>query len=533
MSDDRFDYIVVGGGSAGCVIASRLSEDPGCRVALVEAGGSAFRPQVLVPGLSTRLMGNPRWDWCYMAEPDASRGGRVDVWPAGKVLGGGSSINGMVYLRGHRDDYDEWARRGADGWSYRDCLPYFIKCETNGRFRDEWHGRSGPLHVNDLRIDHPLNPLLLEACANAGLKRNDDVNGAEQEGVGRMQTNQRGGMRHSTARAYLGPAARRSNLTVITGALARRIRIEGGRATGVAIERNGVAAELRAAREVIVCAGAMASPKLLMLSGIGPRAELERLGIACLHDAPGVGANLQEHPGIIVDFEMRVPTLNRIANSRWRYALAALQYATLQRGPASSPIAHVVGFFKTDPSLARPDLQLHFAPFGYEFESDQIRIARTNRVGVAINVCRPETRGRIRLRSADPAAPPVIEHELLGSRDDVARLVAGGRIVQRVFATEPLASICEGPINPGPEVTDDAGWEAFLRQRGFLMYHPVGTCRMGRDADAVVDPTLRVHGVAGLRVADASVMPTVPAANTNGPTIMLAEKAADLIRAGA
>jgi choline dehydrogenase len=527
---DTFDYIVVGGGTAGAVIASRLSEDRQCRVALIEAGGSALRPQVLVPGLSTGLMGHPRWDWCHRAEPDASRGGRVDVWPAGKVLGGGSSINGMVYLRGHRDDYDAWERLGAAGWSYRDCLPYFVKCEANGRLRDEWHGRSGPLSIVDLRVDHPLNHLLIEASENAGFRRNDDVNGADQEGVGPMQTNQRGGMRHGTARAYLQPAARRGNLRIITQAVAHRVVFEEHRAVGVVYERAGTLSELRAAREVIVCAGSMGSPKLLLLSGIGPRAQLERHGVTCRRDMPGVGANLQEHPGVVLEFAMRVPTMNRVAHSPWRYVLAALQYLATRRGPASSPVAHVVGFLKTDPALPRPDVQLHFAPFSHDIVNGRVSLARSDRVGVAINVCRPESRGRVALRSADAKAAPLIEHPLLGADADLDCLMRGARLVQRIFASEPLASACIGPVNPGPETQRDDQWREFLRARAMPMFHPVGTCRIGLDAGAVVDPALRVRGVQGLRVADASVMPALPAANTNGPTIMVAEKAADLIR---
>lgn len=529
MNKADFDYIVAGGGTAGCVLANRLTENGRFSVLLIEAGGSASWPQILVPGLSTALMGNARWDWCYRAEPDPSRGGQVDIWPAGKVLGGGSSINGMVYLRGNAADYDDWEARGAVGWSYADCLPYFLKCESNQHFNDRWHGNSGPLTVSNVRADHPLNQRFLDACTEVGLKLNADVNGAEQEGIGRMQTNQRNGMRDSTARAYLAPARSRRNLSVMTHARVVRINIRDGRAQGVSVLRNGIQSEIHARHEVIISTGAMASPQLLMLSGIGPSQSLQQHGIETLADLPGVGANLQEHPGVIVDFEMSVPTLGAIAKSRYQYARAALQYLLARTGPASSPIAHIVGFIKTFPELSLPDVQFHFAPFSMDFVGDKIKLSTSNRVGVAINVCRPETRGRIRLRSAEALSPPVIEHSLFGSDKDMATVIRAGRLVHRIFDAEPLTSLGARPLNPPQEVKSDADWERFIRQRGFLMYHPVGTCRMGTDAGAVVDPRLRVCGVRSLRVVDASVMPTIPAANTNGPTIMLAEKAADLI----
>lgn len=533
MSSGIYDYIIVGGGSAGCVLASRLSEDRGVRVLLLEAGGEAAHPHILIPAWSTKLVGNPRWDWCYRTEPDASRGGRADVWPAGRVLGGGSSVNGMVYVRGHRSDYDDWATAGNSGWSYTDCLPYFVKAERNDRFANAYHGTAGPQGVSSLRVSHPLDERFIEACVAAGISRNDDCNGQSQEGVGALQATQRGGFRDGTARSYLAPARHRSNLEVRTKATVLRVLLESRKAVGVELERGGSVTTERCRGEVIVCAGALASPKLLMLSGIGPGAHLSSRGIDCLVDSPGVGQNLQEHPGVLQKFLMRVPTLGHIAHSKWRTLLAALQYVLGRSGPATSPVAHVVGYVRTSKSMALPNIQLHFAPFSYEFETDRIIVSRRSLVAVALNVCRPRARGAVELASSDPRQAPVIRHELLGSAADVADLTAAGRMIRAVFSQQPLAALCQGEVAPGSDTISDEAWHEFLRREAFPMYHPAGTCRMGTGPDAVLDERLRVRGVQGLRVVDASMMPALVAANTNGPVIMIAERAADLIRGDA
>jgi len=530
MKQTIHDYVIVGGGSAGCVLANRLSADPRISVLLLEAGGEANHPHVLVPAWSTKLMGNRRWDWCYATQPDPSRNERADLWPAGKVLGGGSSINGMVYVRGHAGDYDDWSAAGNPAWGYAQCLPYFIRAERNNRLGGEFHGRTGPLGVESLRVTHPLNALFIQSCQAAGLPFNPDCNGAVQEGVGPMQATQHGGMRDSTARAYLAPARGRTNLTVLTQAMANRVLFEGRRAASVEYRHRGIAGLAAAAREVILCAGSLASPKLLMLSGLGPSDHLGAHGIACRVDLPGVGLHLQEHPGVLVNFRMTVAALGHIARSWWRLALAGLDYAVRRAGPATSPVAHVVGYLKTDPQLGRPDIQLHFAPFAYQFEVDRVLVARDNRVGVALNVCRPASRGSIELRDGDPGSAPIIRHQLLGARTDIERLIAAGRFVRRVFAASPLGPICDAETAPGLGVETDAQWEHFVRANAFPMYHPVGTCRMGTDRESVVDQDLRVRGVTGLRVVDASIMPSLVSANTNAPVIMIAEKAADQIR---
>ncbi|MDE0667952.1 MAG: GMC family oxidoreductase N-terminal domain-containing protein [bacterium] len=520
------DYLIVGAGAAGCVLANRLSADPSNRVLLVEAGGSDLTPNVEMPFGQRNVVGNPATDWCVMAEPDPTRDGRVDLWPVGKVLGGGTSINGLVWIRGQRQDYDGWAELGATGWDYESLLRYFRRSESFEGGPDEYRGGAGPVRVSRLRTQHELVDVFVAAGVEAGFGANADPNGADPEGFAPVQTNQREGWRETAARAYLAPVLHRPNLEVRTGVEVSRLLLEGERCAG-AVTSGG---ELRASREVLLSAGAIMSPKLLMLSGIGPRSELAGLGIDVVVEAEGVGRNLQEHPITFVSFFVNVPTLNSMlledpegCAAEWRRA---------GTGAMTSPVAQAYAFFRSDPSLERPDLQFHFTPVGFDFGPDGLELHERPACMIAANLCRPNARGSVTLRSADPSDPPRISHDLMGDADDVARLAKGCEIAQRVFETEAFAPyLLEQQLPPAPPADSD-GWAAYARATAGLAYHPSGTCRMGSDDGAVVDPSLRVRGIAGLRVVDASVMPRIVSANTNATVIAIGERASDLILAG-
>lgn len=526
----EFDYLVLGGGSAGCVVAGRLSEDPGTSVAVIEAGGPGDNwivnvPAAMITTVPTKINSRP-----LETVPQPGLNGRCGYQPRGMVLGGSSAVNAMVYIRGHRWDYDHWAALGNRGWSYDEVLPYFKKAEHNHVYRNEWHGSDGPLHVDNLRTDNSIHPLYLEAARQVGYPLIDDFNGAEQEGIGLFQVTQINGERCSTARAYLHPhLGTRSNLKVELHANVQRILFDGKRAAGVEFQQGGVTRILRARREVILSAGAFQSPQLLMLSGIGEGSELQRLGIRTLHHLPGVGQNLQDHPDFVFGYKSASLEMMGLSFPGFGHFLRQIgRYRRERRGMITSNFAEGGGFLKTRTDLPAPDIQLHLVTALVE---DHARKFNTGH-GYSCHVCvlRPKSRGRVSLASADPQQLPLVDPNFLGEQDDVNVLVEGFKMARRLMDAPALAPLRIQELFSAHAHTD-AEIEQLLRERADTVYHPVGSCKMGVDDLAVVDPQLRVRGVEGLRVVDASVMPTLVGGNTNAPAIMIGEKAADLIRA--
>lgn len=526
----EWDVIVVGGGSSGAVVASRLSEDPACRVLLLEAGRSHRHPFVDVPAMM--MFSFPRQDmnWQYLAEPDASRNGLVDMWPAGRMLGGGSSLNGMMFVRGHASDYDQWAQMGCRGWSHDDVLPYFRKLERSDTGANDQRGGDGPLAVEQPRSPHRLVEPFLQACDEIGIGRSDDLNGAVREGGGICQASQDRGKRASTAHAYLDPARHRQNLTILTGARVDQVILENRRAIGVRYTMGNAELSAFAKAGVVLAAGAIATPRLLMLSGIGETEHLRDLGLNVHCPLPGVGRNLQEHSGVSLSFTVTVPTLTS-DQGLLRSPLHALNYLINRRGPLSTPIGHAQAFIRTEPGLSAPDIQLILSPSAHEIVNGKAKRKKTPQMAIAVGLCRPLGRGSIRLRSCNPGDPPIIDHQLLAEPRDVSRLASGVRLARKLIAAPAFAPYVTKVLQPDPELDDDAALGKWIRQNGFLMYHPSGTCRMGQGADSVVDERLRLHGIAGLWIADASIIPAIPAGNINATCIMIGEKAADMIRA--
>jgi choline dehydrogenase len=523
-----FDYIVVGAGSAGCVLANRLSADPRCSVLLLEAGPPDTRREIAIPAAFAQLF-RSEVDWAYRTEPEPELNGRGAYWPRGKTLGGSSSINAMIYMRGNPADYDGWEKLGNEGWAWADVLPYFKRAENNERGADEYHGTGGPLHVADLRFVHPVVRALIASGRELGWPENRDFNGATQDGIGAVQVTQRRGRRWSAADAYLRPALTRPNLTVETTALAEKVLFEGRRATGVQYLMGWSTREVAGARrEVILAGGAVNSPHLLMLSGVGPAEHLRDRGVEVLLDLPGVGGNLQDHLAVGVAYRLTRPISLLNAGSRG----SILRFLANGTGMLTSVVAEGTAFVRTGAELTAPDIQFAMAAVLYGAEGPA---PTEHGFTVGPMLLTPRSRGRIRLRSPHPTYPAAIHANYLSDPDgeDLARLIAGLRLGRQLARGRPLDPYRGDEILPGAEVTTDARLVEHVREHSGTLYHPVGTCAMGSDRLAVVDDQLRVHGLEGLRVVDASVMPTVPRGNTNAPTIMIAEKASDLITGAA
>ncbi|VTU25808.1 Choline dehydrogenase [Variovorax sp. SRS16] len=532
---EAFDYIVVGAGSAGCVLAGRLSEDPGTRVLLLEAGPADRSLWIHLPIGYGKTMWSATYNWRFETDPDPNMNGRRIYWPRGKTLGGSSAINGLIYIRGQREDYDHWAALGNAGWGYEDVLPYFIKSEGNQRVGSAYHGVAGPLRVSDIAAKHELIEAFIDGAQQIGVPRTDDFNGAAQEGAGYYQLTTFKGWRCSTAKAYLVPARHRRNLRIETDAFAAGLVFEGRRAVGVRYRQGGEMKTARCNAEVLLAAGSIQSPQLLQLSGIGPRALLEARGVAVLHDLPGVGENLQDHLQIRLGYECTKPiTTNDQLNSWVGQAKLGIEWLLHRTGPLAVGINQGGCFMRAlkdaqgQPVAATPDIQFHVATLSADMAGGKVHPYS----GFTFSVCqlRPESRGHIRIRSLDPFEPPEMQPNYLATELDRATTVAGVKAARAIANAPAMRPYVKREVKPGPDAGSDEELLAFCRDSGATIFHPTGTCRMGSDPLAVVDARLRVHGIGGLRVIDCSAMPTLVSGNTNAPAVMMAEKAVDMIR---
>ena len=529
---DDIDYIIVGAGSAGCVLAARLSEDPSTRVLLLEAGPPDRSIWIHLPIGYGKTMWSPTYNWCYQTDPDPNMNGRRIYWPRGKTLGGSSSINGLIYIRGQREDYNHWAALGNEGWGYDDVLPYFMKSEQNQRGASAYHGGDGPLKVSDIGAKHELIEAFISGAGECGVPRTDDFNGAAQEGAGYYQLTTWKGWRCSTAKGYLLPARKRTNLRVETGAHATGLIFEGQQVVGVNYAQGGAQKTARCKAEVLLAAGAIQSPQLLQLSGIGPAPLLQTHGIAVRHHLPGVGENLQDHLQIRLIYECTKPiTTNDQLNSWFGQMKLGLQWLFFRSGPLAVGINQGGCFMRTMAQSTTPDIQFHIATLSAEMAGGNVHPYS----GFTMSVCqlRPESRGHIRIKSTDPFAPPEMQPNYLSTPHDRASALAGLKAARAIAAAPAMRAYVKREVKPGPDANDDSALLEFCRNNGATIFHPSGTCRMGNGAMAVVDARLRVHGVDGLRVIDCSAMPVLVSGNTNAPVVMMAEKAADMIRADA
>ncbi len=523
-----YDYIIVGAGSAGCVLANRLSASGKQSVLLLEAGPEDRSYWLQVPIGYGRLFTDPKHNWLYAHEPEPSSGNRAIPEPRGKVLGGSSSINGLVYVRGQREDFDHWRQLGNPGWGFADVLPYFRKSEANVRGADDYHGADGPLTVSEPPGMHPLCEAFITAAERVGYPRRTDFNGPEQEGFGYLQLTTRNGRRHSAANAFLEPVRGRPNLRVETGALATRILLDGRRATGIEYRQYGDSHTAMAGCEVLLAAGAINSPHLMQVSGLGPATHLRTHGVAVLADLPGVGANLQDHYNARIVYRINAPvTLNDLVRKPWLGARAVYDYLAHGTGLIAMGASYAAGFLRSGPQVASPDLQVGLALYSAERVGQWLH--PYSGISVVVRILRPRSRGSVMIKGPDPDAAPAIRANFLSAPRDAEALISGLRQLRKVMATAPVSDYVVAETHPGPACASEEDWLAYVRARGGTSFHPVGTCRMGPDDAAVVDPRLRVRGIAGLRVIDASIMPTIVSGNTNAPAIMIGEKGADMV----